>query len=466
MSKKFKKIVFRTTALAAGIFCLGAFSCSALNAIYTENLEGTLKIPERYNYIYTSQDIKIPGKDDSFPEYDEKTSSLGKYGECYDIVPIPQAHISYISDKIDGKANHPMFVIDRMLAFDKNDKNAGKFDDINDLLGDDRKLFGEYHLTYDLNSAENKIDVSIEVYDLSKNREKPANVINAKMRKMPVTINNHNFVEFAIERPANCSLIPTDVPIGMVKLYKNDAAGRKCISEVHFAGFGALSCESMMFINSIINFNRNVDEDLKKLGEEPLPEYDAKTNTLGKYGECYDIVPIPQTHISYVSRMRVGKFCLEPAMLIDRMLAFDKNDKDAGNLDDIKDLLDDKRKLFGEYDFTYDPSSSENNILVFLEVYDFSKDRDKPSNSIDSTKMRKIPRTINGRNFVEFAIARPVECNDIPTTGMFRLYKIESSGNKCISEVRFDGFDDVSYKTDMFINAIMNFNRGCDVAKG
>ena len=57
MSKKFKKIVFRTTALAASILCLGAFSCSALNAIYTENLEGTLKIPEKYNYIYTSQYI-------------------------------------------------------------------------------------------------------------------------------------------------------------------------------------------------------------------------------------------------------------------------------------------------------------------------------------------------------------------------------------------------------------------------
>ena len=208
-------------------------------------------------------------------------------------------------------------------------------------------------------------------------------------------------------------------------------------------------------------------EDLKKLSEEPLPEYNAQDNTLGKYVECSDIVPILQASISYLSHMRVDENDKTPVVSIDRMLAFDKNDKNAGKLEDIKDLLDDKRKLFGDdYNLTYDLNSTENKIDVTIELYDFSKDRDKPSNSIDSTKMRKIPRTINGRNFVEFAIARPVECNDIPTTGMFRLYKIESSGNKCISEVRFDGFDDVSYKTDMFINAIMNFNRGCDVAKG
>ena len=377
-----------------------------------------------------------------------------------------------------------MFVIDRMLAFEKNDQNPGNLDDIKDLLDDDRKLFGDYDLTYDLNSAENKIDVSIEVYDLSKNREQPVNIINAKMRKMPVTIKDRNFVEFAIERPANCSLIPTDVPIGMVKLYKHDAAGRKqCISEVHFAGAGALQCESIMFINNIINFNRNVDEDIEKLGKEPLPEYNAKTNTLGKeplpeydaktnslgnYGECYDFVPIPQTHISYVSHMRVGKFALTPAMLIDRILAFEKNDQNPGKLDDIKNLLDDKRKLFGEYDFTYDPdpSSSENNVNVFLEVYDLSKDRDKPANVIYSTYMRKMPVTINNHNFVEFAIARPIECNSIPTSGIFRLYKIEGADRKkCISEVRFDGVDTESYKTDMLINSIINFNRGCDVAE-
>ena len=264
MSKKFKKIVFRTTALAAGILCLGAFSCSALNAIYTENLEGTLKIPERYNYIYTSQDIKIPGKDDSFPEYDEKTSSLGKYGECYDIVPIPQAHISYISDKIDGKANHPMFVIDRMLAFDKNDKNAGKLEDIKDLLDDKRKLFGDdYNLTYDLNSTENKIDVTIELYDFSKDPKNPVDVINTKMKKIPRTINGRNFIEFALEMPdRHGHPIPAQVSSGQIKLYKHDGSGHKnCIASVYFDGIYALTSEDDMFITSVKNFNRNDDID-------------------------------------------------------------------------------------------------------------------------------------------------------------------------------------------------------------
>ena len=459
MLKNFKKMIFTTTAIAASGLCLGAFFLSPLNASGPENVE------EICNQAHTSlEEIKKACNfkiTENFPEYNAKSNSLGKYGECYDFVPLPQARIDFASPmKVNGNdKNHNVQVV-RMLAFDKNDNNAGNLDIIKNLSDDERnKLFDEY----DLNSKENKIDVSIEVYDLSKDRTNPANKIHTKMRKMNKTIKGRNFVEFAIELPANFGFIPAQVRLGRVKLYKTDGAARKCISDVYYSAdyLDYLHSEKDVFITSVMNFNKDINDmlinsiinfnrDVEKSGKDSLPEYDAETNTLGRFGECSDLVPMLQTGIS-------SKAGNNDEFVVQRMLAFDKNDKDAGNLDDIKDLLDDKNKLFEEYDL----NSTKDKIDVSINVYDFSKHDNSLSNVIKA-KMRKIPRTINGHKFVEFAIERPANCNLTPDEvpiGMIRIVKNDGS-EECISEVRFAGASALKTESDLFINSIIKFNNG------
>ena len=256
MLKNFKKIVFRATALAVSSLCLGAFSCSTLNALSPENSGKACK--------YTLEDLKKLSEE-PLPEYNAQDNTLGKYGECGDIIPIPQASIAYLSHmRVDENDKTPVVSIDRMLAFDKNDKNAGKLEDIKDLLDDKRKLFGDdYNLTYDLNSTENKIDVTIELYDFSKDPKKPVDVINTKMKKIPRTINGRNFIEFALEMPdRHGHPIPAQVQEGEIKLYKHDGSGHKnCIASHSWNGIAALTSNYEMFVNSILNFNRNDDID-------------------------------------------------------------------------------------------------------------------------------------------------------------------------------------------------------------
>ena len=256
MLKNFKKIVFRATALAVSSLCLGAFSCSTLNALSPENSGKACK--------YSLEDLKKLSEE-PLPEYNAQDNTLGKYGTCSDIVPILQASISYLSHmRVDENDKTPVVSIDRMLAFDKNDKNAGKLEDIKDLLDDKRKLFGDdYNLTYDLNSTENKIDVTIELYDFSKDPKNPVDVMNTKMKKIPRTINGRNFIEFALEMPdRHGHPIPAQVQEGEIKLYKHDGSGHKnCIASHSWNGIGALTSNYEMFVNSILNFNRNDDID-------------------------------------------------------------------------------------------------------------------------------------------------------------------------------------------------------------